>query len=61
MEFTDGDSVSSWAKEAVNTIAAAGILNGKTGGIFDPKTNASRAEVATVLARWIQMLGVSKS
>ncbi|MNR64401.1 hypothetical protein D3C85_1870400 [compost metagenome] len=59
MEFTDGDSVSSWAKEAVNTIAAAGILNGKTGGIFDPKTKASRAEVAVVFARWIQLMSAS--
>lgn len=60
-EFVDGDSVSSWAKEAVNAIAAAGILNGKTGGIFDPHTRASRAEVAVVFARWIHMISASKS
>lgn len=56
IEFTDGDSVSSWASEAVEAIAAAGILIGKPDGTFDPKTNTTRAEVATVFARFIRGL-----
>ncbi|WP_208607740.1 S-layer homology domain-containing protein [Paenibacillus pectinilyticus] len=59
--FTDGKSVSPWAKEAVDAIAEAGILIGKTGGYFDPKTNATRAEVAVVFARFIRALSVIKS
>ncbi|KRF10045.1 hypothetical protein ASG89_00400 [Paenibacillus sp. Soil766] len=55
-DFVDGDSVSPWARKAVDAIAAAGILNGRFGGYFDPQTNASRAEVAAVFARFIREL-----
>ncbi|UJF34849.1 S-layer homology domain-containing protein [Paenibacillus hexagrammi] len=55
-EFADKDSVSPWAREAVHAIAAAGILTGKPGGYFDPQTNATRAEVAAVFARFIRAL-----
>ncbi|MGG1555351.1 S-layer homology domain-containing protein [Paenibacillus ferrarius] len=54
--FTDGDSVSAWAQEAVDSLTAAGILNGKDGGSLDPQAGASRAEVAAVFARWIRAL-----
>ncbi|MGG1519690.1 S-layer homology domain-containing protein [Paenibacillus oryzisoli] len=55
-DFTDGDSVSTWAQEAVDRLAAAGILSGEDGGYLDPQAGASRAEVAAVFARWIRAL-----
>jgi hypothetical protein len=51
--FADEASIGAWAEEAVNTMYAAGILSGKSGGMFDPKGNATRAEVAAVLHRFI--------
>ena len=49
--FVDNASISSWAKDAVRATQQAGILAGKTGNRFDPRGTATRAEVATVL-RW---------
>ena len=47
-EFTDADEVSSWAKDAVTVCAAAGIINGKGDGRFDPLGTATRSEVAAL-------------
>ena len=39
-------------KEAVNYCIAEGILNGDNNGNLNPKDNATRAEVATMLVRF---------
>ncbi|MCD8089305.1 MAG: NEAT domain-containing protein, partial [Clostridiales bacterium] len=52
-DFTDSDKISSWAQESVNALAAAGIINGRTDGSFDPKGEATRAEIAVMLLRFI--------
>ncbi len=52
-EFTDAESISSWAEEGVNALSKAGIINGRTDGTFDPKGNATRAEIATMLVNFI--------
>lgn len=52
-EFTDADNISSWAEESVNALSEAGIINGRTDGTFDPKGNATRAEIATMLINFI--------
>lgn len=49
--FTDASTISDWAKEAVQTVANAGLLTGRPGGIFDPHASLSRAEAATILTR----------
>ena len=54
MVFNDGDSISGYAKEAVEAMQKAGIISGKPGGIFDPKGNATRAEVAAMLHRFCE-------
>jgi len=51
--FSDADSVSSWATDAANWAASAGLINGKPGNIFDPKGIATRAEVAAIMQRFI--------
>jgi len=59
-KFADEDSISPWAREAVNFIAEADILAGKPGGYFDPKTNASRAEAAAVMSRLIRIMNANR-
>lgn len=53
-EFTDAASVSDWARDAVIWAVEKGIITGKSGGILDPKGQATRAEVAAMLARFCQ-------
>jgi hypothetical protein len=53
--FNDEASIASWAYEAVKQIQAAGVVSGKPGNIYDPKGNATRAEVATIFARFIEV------
>ncbi|MCL2059106.1 MAG: S-layer homology domain-containing protein [Oscillospiraceae bacterium] len=54
MAFGDEASISPWALEAVKKARAAGIINGKLGNVFDPQGLASRAEVATIYANYIE-------
>ncbi len=48
-KFADDAKISSWAKEYVKACQMADVINGKSGNIFDPQGNATRAEVATIL------------
>ncbi len=54
--FADNAKISSQAKEAVKSMQQAGILAGKTNNRFDPKGTATRAEVATVLRRFVEII-----
>ncbi|CAM4493200.1 putative repeat protein (TIGR02543 family) [Paenibacillus endophyticus] len=45
----DGSSISPWAVEGVNKAIAAGLLQGKGNGIFDPASDANRAETAQAI------------
>ena len=54
--FADNAQISSWAKNAVKAMQQAGILAGKNGNQFDPKGTATRAEVATVLRRFVEIV-----
>ena len=54
--FADNAQISSWAKDAVKVMQQAGILAGKNGNKFDPKGTATRAEVATVLRRFVEIV-----
>lgn len=47
-DFADADDISSWAKEAVIAMYQTGIINGRPGFEFDPGSQATRAEVATL-------------
>lgn len=56
-QFPDGGKVSRYAKEALSWCFASGIItgtaeNGRT--YLDPQGNATRAQVATILMRYIQ-------
>ena len=51
--FTDSEKVSGYAVDAVRWAAEQGILTGKAGDLLDPAGPATRAEVATMLYRYI--------
>jgi hypothetical protein len=60
--FADAAEISGYAAPAVDALHAAGIVNGRDtsdagaggAGKFDPKGNATRAEVAAMLRRFIE-------
>ena len=54
--FSDEADIAPWALEAVKLLQAAGIVGGKGDGIYDPKGIATRAEIATIFARLIELL-----
>ena len=51
--FADADSVSEWARTAMEWANAEGLITGKTGNVIDAKGKATRAEVATILMRYL--------
>ena len=50
--FTDADTISNYAVKAFRWAVDAGIINGTGNGKLSPKTDASRAQVATMLMRY---------
>lgn len=50
--YPDGNTVSDWAKTAMEWATGAGLIQGRDTGRLDPKGNATRAEVATILQRF---------
>ncbi|WP_455256700.1 S-layer homology domain-containing protein [Peptoniphilus asaccharolyticus] len=47
--FRDSSKISSWARESVEELARAKVINGMEDGTFSPKTPFTRAQVAQVL------------
>ena len=55
--FEDGSKVSSWAKDAMQWAVAEGIIAGSEDGgklYLVPRGEATRAQVATMLMRFVQ-------
>lgn len=53
--FADDDEISSYAKEAVKQMQAAGIISGKNDNLFNPQGTATRAEASAVLSRFVEL------
>lgn len=53
--FSDDGKIDSWAKDAVRRMQMAGIINGREGNFFDPKSDVTRAEASAVLKRFIEL------
>lgn len=51
--FEDSSTISDWAVDALSWANAMGIVTGKTSTIISPLSEATRAEVATMLCRYI--------
>lgn len=54
LTYADSDQVSDWAYEAMAWMTEQGLFIGRNGNVVDPLANATRAEVATVLARFVR-------
>ncbi len=52
--FYDYNEISDWAKTAVCYCVEQGIISGRTDGSIDPKGKATRAEVASMLVRFLE-------
>jgi hypothetical protein len=56
LTFSDSVKVSTYAKDSVKAIQEAGIIQGKGNNTFDPQGNATRAEAATIIRRFIELV-----
>lgn len=52
--FSDSGAVSGWAAGSVEFCLRAGLLTGRPGGRMDPKGQATRAEIAVIMTRFIE-------
>lgn len=52
--FTDAGQIASYAVEPLRWAVAAGMVNGVTADTLSPGGNASRAQVAVILSRFVQ-------
>ena len=49
--FKDQDQISDWAQSSIRQAKGLRIIQGRPGNIFDPKANATRAEVSALIWR----------
>lgn len=54
--FSDGDSVSSWATQAVTWAVGAGILSAREGNLLAPGEPVTRAEIAQSLMQFCEVV-----
>ena len=54
-QFTDASDISAWAVSAMQWAVGQGLIQGSNGQLR-PQANASRAEVATILMRFCELL-----
>ena len=52
--FVDSENISDYAKDAVSGMVRAGVIFGRPDGTFDPKSEATRAEAAAMLRRFVE-------
>lgn len=52
--YADSGQISAWAEEAMNWAVNTGILSGDNNGELNPRGEATRAEVAIILQRFIE-------
>lgn len=55
-QFVDEELISDWARENVAWAVGAELINGRGNGILDPLGDATRAEVAAILQRFLENL-----
>ena len=57
-QFLDEKDIAAYAKDPVQALFSAGVINGKPGNLFDPTGTATRAEAAAMLHRFLVAAGV---
>lgn len=55
-DFADGSSVSGWAAQGMAWAVEEGLISGVGGNTLSPQGEATRAQVAAILARFFQLL-----
>ena len=53
-EFTDGGKIAHWASDYVDVLRTAGIVRGDNNLNYNPKSNITRAEMATLIGNLIR-------
>jgi hypothetical protein len=54
--FPDGGDVADWASEAMRWAVGVGLFHGNADGSLNPKGDATRAEVATLLTAMVKLI-----
>ena len=54
LSYDDAFDISEYAIPAMQYVIGAGIINGKTSSTVNPEDNATRAEIAVILHRFIE-------
>lgn len=54
-QFTDGETVSGWAQEAMAWAVSSGVITGSGSAIL-PQQSATRAQVAAMLMRFCETM-----
>lgn len=54
LSYTDFDQLSEWAIPAMQWACGAGLISGVGGGALDPQGHATRAQIATILMRFLE-------
>ena len=60
VEFGDADKISSWAAIGVEATRKAALITGDANGKFNPQAPATRAEIATIVVRYMNKLPEAK-
>jgi hypothetical protein len=55
--YTDAETVSDWAREAMAWAVSTGLITGRTETTLAPEIPATRAEAATLLQRYLEKIG----
>ena len=56
--YTDADSISDWAVDAMSWAVGAGLIKGVAPATLDPQGSASRAQVAAIFMRYAELFGL---
>ena len=54
--YNDAEQVSPWATDAMSWAVATGLINGRDATTLAPGGDANRAEVATMVQRFIELM-----
>lgn len=54
LSYTDAESISGYAISSVQYAVGAELMKGKTETTINPKDNATRAEIAAILQRFLE-------
>jgi nucleoside-diphosphate-sugar epimerase len=56
--FADEALIADYAKAAAETLYSGSVITGRPGNLFDPRGNATRAEVAAMMHRFAEAAGL---